>query len=33
MCACVAVGTFAYAAPEMLLGLDSGVKVHTRKTH
>ena len=24
---CRAVGTFAFAAPEMLLGIDSGVKV------
>jgi len=23
----VAMGTFAYASPEMLLGIDSGVKV------
>ncbi len=30
--ACVAVGTFAYAAPEMLLGLDSGVKVRRWET-
>ena len=26
---CRAVGTFAFAAPEMLLGVDSGVKVNT----